>query len=671
MKVKTACPLDCWDTCSIIAEVENGVVTRLSGDPDHPITQGVLCGKGRRLKDRMYSPHRLLHPLKKTEEGWHRISWEQAYSEITAKIQQVVAESGHHAILHNYDWGSGTVLKNLNQRFFYQLGGCTETVGSLCWDAGLEAQIFDFGQARSHHPGDLQHAKGIVVWGRNVSVTNMHMVPFIKTGLANGAKLVIVNPLPTDMDARADLILRPRPGTDGALALGALKYCKDQGWVDRAFLQNHTIGWTEFASYVDRFDLAMVERETDVPAEQVVALAEQYGQSGPVSTLLGLGLQRYAGGGNTIRSIDALAAATGQVGIAGGGVNYANRMVPEFLDEAGLSGRDKADVRVISRGSQAEAIMHADPPIQLMFVTRTNPVSQVPGTDALLTAYKTIPVKVVVDMFMTPTAELADYVLPCTTVLEEEDFVFSSMWHGYITYINKVVAPIGETKPDWLIFTELSERLGFGTEMRQPLSTWLQTALEPLRSTGVTLETLRSKGTIDLGLPSIPWSDYRFLTPSGKYEFYSEQALAKGHNGHAVYGHSHETHRIGSLRPASNASYPYGLLTIHPRLSENSQYVDFPDYEEYPIAEISTDIAQTVHLQDGDVARLWTAQAELNVRVKITKGTSHPYTIKMEAGWRGQGKTINHLTQPHKTDFGDQTAQYDCTCNIAPIIQSS
>lgn len=670
MKVKTGCPLDCWDACSMIAEVENGRVTRLDGDPSHPVTQGFLCGKGRKLKDRLYATSRILHPLKKSDGTWHPIPWEQALDEIAHRIEQTIASTGHQAILHAFDWGSGTVLKNLNQRFFYQLGGCTETVGSLCWDAGLEAQRYDFGEARSHAPEDTVHAQAIVVWGRNVSHTNIHMVPFIKAAQARGARLVLINPLATDLDTRADLCLAPRPGSDAALAFGALKYCKDEGWLDTKFLSQHSLGWADLSSYIDQFDLTSVTTITDVPAEQVVQLAEIYGQVQPVTTLLGIGLQRYPGGGNAIRAIDALAAATGQVGVSGGGVNYANRAIPAYLNQDALAGRSGVDVREFTRGDQAEQILAAQPPIEMLFVTRTNPVTQVPNTQRLLEAYETIGCKVVIDMFLTPTAEVADYFLPCTSVLEEEDFVFSTMWHPYVTYIAQAVEPQGEAMPDWEIFQALAKRLGLDGFMDRSPKEWLATALEPMRSHGIDLETLQREGTIRIPVPEIPWSDALFLTPSRKFEFVSPVAQSEGHAGHAVYLPSHETSRANGqpTTPADPSAdgYPYALLTVHPRLSENSQHKDFPHLPEIPLVEVTQSLAEEAGLTNGGLARVWNDQAELMVRVRIVE-RGHAHTVKLESGWWGQGITINHLTKNYRADFGQQTAQYDCSCNIESV----
>ncbi|KPV42497.1 molybdopterin-dependent oxidoreductase [Alicyclobacillus ferrooxydans] len=659
-EIKTACPLDCWDACSMIAVVKDNKIVSLRGDETHPVTKGTICSRGRRILDRTYSPDRILTPKKKVKGVWCDITWDDALTEIAEKIQHALDAHGHHSIFHNYDWGSGTILKSLNQRFFYQLGGCTETVGSLCWDAGLMAQTYDFGQARSHHPSDLRHARRIVVWGRNLPVTNMHMVPFVREAMEQGAELMVINPLPTDLDRKASVLIRPRPGTDGALALGALRICRDNDWIDKTFIDHNSIGFAELSAYLDSFTLDFVSAETNVPVHLIQELATWYGKTQPLSTLLGLGLQRYAGGGNTIRAIDALAAATGQIGKKGGGVNYANREMTQFIDEAALTGRENADVREFERGTQALSIINADPPIDLMFVTRTNPVSQVPNTESLLKAYAAIPTIVVLDTMMTATAELADYFLPCTTVFEEEDISLSTMWHPYITFANRVIDPEGEAKADHEIFALLADRLGFGDDMHKPLEEWFERALRPLSRHNLGIKDLRNNGTLQIPLADVPFNDGVFVTPSKKFEFASKFAQRDGLSLTASYVQPKESMAVSNSK---GAQYPYALLTIHPRTSENSQHRHWPQLPNRPTAEISEVIAAETGLSTGADARLQTPYGELRVYIKVIED-GHPYTVKLESGWWNGGMTINQLTPVRSADFGSQTAQYDVSCNL-------
>lgn len=644
----------------MIATVEDGRVTKLVGDEHHPVTQGQICSRGRRILDRTYSPDRVLIPKKRVNGEWQSISWERAISEIAAEIQHTMDNYGHHSILHSYDWGSGTLLKNLNQRFFYKLGGCTETVGSLCWDAGLAAQTYDFGQARSHSPFDLKNAKRIVVWGRNLPVTNMHMVPFVRQAMANGTELAVINPLPTDLDRTSQLVVRPRPGTDGALALGILRVCRDNGWIDNGFLEQHSIGFEDLSAYLDTFTMEFVSKETDVSPYEIEQLARWYGTQGPVATLLGLGMQRYAGGGNTVRAIDALAAATGHIGVPGGGVNYANRQMTAFLDEEALAARTGRDVREFVRGTQANEILKADPPIQMMFVSRTNPVSQVPNTQTLIEAYRQIPTIVVIDTMMTATAELADYFLPCTTVLEEEDISLSTMWHPYITYAHQAVSPRGEAKPDYEIFSLLADKLGFGEDMRRPLTDWFELALRPLAVHGIDLATLQQRGTVRLPLPLVPFADRVFSTPSGKVEFVSARAAEDGVASRVTYVRPWEADNAGR---GTELSFPYALITAHPRTSENSQHKAWPNLPEEPTAEISEAIARETGLATGQKARLETRYGQLQVVIRV-QTSGHPRTVRVESGWASEGRTINHLTSAQKADLGQQTSQYDVACRL-------
>lgn len=669
MKIKSACPLDCWDTCSFHVEVADGRVSKVHPDTAHPITQGFLCARGRRMIERRDSPHRLLHPLRRLPDGgFEQVRWDDALDEIAARIRDALERHGHHSILHVYDWGSGTLLKSMAQRFFYALGGCTETVGSLCWDAGLAAQRYDFGFAASHDPADLVHARRIVVWGRNLATTNVHMTPFVKRALAVGAKLVVISPLPTDLDGRATLRLAPRPGTDAALALAALRICRDEGSLDFTFLRERSVGWDELSRVLDDVDVAWAAQETAVPQDQIRALAAVYGQGGPVATLLGLGMQRYSGGGQSIRAIDALAAATGQIGIPGGGVQYAQRAMTRFFDDDALTGRSSANVREWPRGEHAERILAADPPIEVMFVTRTNPLTQVPDSATVRRAYAQVPFKVVIDQWLTPTAQMADYVLPCTHVLEEKDIVFSTQWHPYVTWIEPALPPRGEARPEWAIFQALADRLGLGPRMAGDPDTWLEAALRPWRDVGLSLDTLRREGTIRLPLPEIPWQDGRFATPSGRFEFASDLAEKAGAPRTARYL---PPLRVPPAPTEEGGGARYALLTVHPRLSENSQHKDFPNLPSWPTVEVTPEVAQREGLQDGGWCEVSNERGRLFARIRV-RGGAYPWVVKLEQGWWNEaGCTINDLTFAGHADLGVQTAQYDAWCEIRPVAEAN
>ncbi|GIM45875.1 putative oxidoreductase YyaE [Collibacillus ludicampi] len=662
-RVLTACPLDCWDACSMVAYVHDGRLIKVEGNPDHPITQGSLCVKGKRLVDRLYHPKRILSPLKKVNGEWIEIEWEQAFREIAAKMREASLRYGPTAVMHMYDYGSGGMLKALEERFFNLFGGYTEIVGSLCWEAGLQAQTYDFGIPLSHHPNDLVNARAIVVWGRNVSVTNMHMMPFIKKALKRGTKLVLVNPLATDLSSRCDLQIRPRPGTDGALALGVARIIYERGTYDHEFVEKHAVGFSEFASYLQQFSPERVSEITGVPVSEIEQLAELY-ENGPVSTLLGIGLQRYGNGGNTIRAIDALCAMSGQVGKPGGGVQYANRIWGPLLDMNALTMPERRTAhRVFSVVRQAEEILQADPPVEILFVTRSNPISQIPNSKRTQEAYQKIGTVVVIDMFLNDTAEYADYFLPCTTVFEEEDILYSSMWHSTISYIHPVVPPQGKAKPDWQIFAGLAEHLGFADEFMRPIHEWMEMVIAPLKELGVTLERLQEEGFATVPSEEIPFSDHQFPTPSGKYEFYSRRALEDGASALPEYKEPLES---PVRQPDLAVKYPYHLLSVHPRRSLNTQH--YLVSSEQPWVEVSPDLARKKRLSEGDRVRVFNERGAITGILKITP-LMHPHVIKIEQGRpRSMGGGINDLTSNHHADLGKAaSAQYDCLVNIEKI----
>lgn len=661
--VKTACPLDCWDCCSMVAYVEDGKLLKVEGDPDHPITQGSLCVKGKRLVDRLYHPERVLSPKKKQGGKWVDITWEQAFREIADKMQNAKAQYGPTAIMHTFDSGSGGLLKELEARFFNLFGGYSQTVGSLCWEAGLEAGRYDMGVSLSHDPADHLNSRAIVVWGRNVSVTNMHMMPFIKAARKKGAKLIVINPLPTDLTAGADLHISPRPGTDGALALAVSRILLDSGRYHREFTDHHAAGFTEFADYLRQQSVEALCAACEVSVEDAGKLADLYAE-GPVTTLLGLGMQRYANGGNTIRAINALAAMSGNIGVVGGGVNYANRIWSKWFDWDTLTlPHRRTAYRAISKVEQAEEILKADPPVQVLFVTRSNPVGQIGNRQRTLAAYNSIDCVVLMDMFMHDTAEAADYFLPCTSVFEEEDILFSSMWHPYLTYVNQVVAPHGQAKSDWEIFAGIADELGYGDEFRQPIHQWMETVLKPLQEVGISLEQLQKEHVVKAPDEAISWQDWNFATPSGKYEFYSTTAEAEGQTPLPVYQPPRESRENN---PKLAAQYPFQLLTIHPRHSLNAQHYMLKRPEQ-PVVEVSEELAYSKGLSNGDQVRVFNGRGELRGTVKIKPGM-HPQTVVTEQGWWNQmGASVNDLTSNETADLGISIAVYDCLCDVQRI----
>ncbi|EKN69932.1 Trimethylamine-N-oxide reductase (cytochrome c) [Neobacillus bataviensis LMG 21833] len=659
---KAACPLNCWDSCGFNVTIDQDRVVKIEGDPEHPITQGKICGRGRMLETRTNSSKRLLHPLKKVNGTFVQISWEQALDEIAAKLIDIKESYGTTAVLHSHDYANNGILKNVDQRFFNCYGGVTELYGSLCWGAGIEAQKWDFGNAWSHEPNDIFNSKNIIIWGRNVARTNMHFYEKLLEAKKQGAKIIVIDPLYNATAKIADEYITIRPGMDGLLAAGIIKEMLRLGAEDRYFIEQFTHGFADLVQLLDGVSLEQISEMTEVSCGVMTTLANVYADK-PTATFMGLGMQRYQNGGNTIRLIDALVAVSGNIGIAGGGANYANLQVGQSFAfaELTLTHRRKQH-RQFSIMKQAEEVLKAtNPEIKMMFVTCGNPLTQVPDTHVVEQAFSSVPTLVVVDQYLTDTAMLADYVLPTTTAFEEEDLYYSSMYHHYVNYGPKLVAAPGEARPDLWIWTQLAERLGFGEDFAFSREEFLEMTLNPLKENGITLEKLKKEHTMELPVKKVPWHDRKFQTPSGKFEFTAQQ---KGQQGLLTLAVPDESKW---KNPKLAEKYPYSLLTIHPLRSNHSQNYHLWAREPKMKVEIAANIAEERGLQNGDFVKIWNDRGEVKGFIEIL-AKAHPNTLNIDEGiWREFSGPVNKLTSSRETDNGLGSTLYDCLVDLEKV----
>ncbi|WP_226642636.1 molybdopterin-dependent oxidoreductase [Mesobacillus subterraneus] len=659
----SACPLNCWDSCGFLVTVDDGKVTKVEGNPDHPITQGKICGRGRMLENRANSEDRLLYPLKKIDGKFQQISWDQALNEIAEKLTYYKERYGTTSVLHSHDYANGGLLTNLDSRFFNLYGGVTELIGSICWGAGIEAQNWDFGDAYSHAPEDLKNSKHVVIWGRNVARTNMHLFQNLQAAKKNGTKIYVIDPIYNATAKLAHEYISIKPGFDGLLAAGIMKELLRMELQDSEFLSDHSVGFEDLKALLDTVSLDYISELTEVPADIITHLAEVYADK-PVSSIMGLGMQRYENGGNTIRLLDALVAVSGNIGIPGGGANYANKQVGQSFDYQNLTMPErKKTTRTFTMMRQAEEILSAvDPVIKMGIVTCGNPLTQVPDTNRVREAFESLETLVVIDQFMTDTAELADYVLPAATAFEVEDVYYSSMYHHYVNHGPKLVEPPGEAKPDAWIWGELANRLGFGDEFEFAREDFIGMGLASLTEKGITLDKIRAEKFAELPVDKIPWADRRFKTPSGQYEF-TASAVA---DGRVKLSLPTETKWSN---PALAEKYPYTLLTIHPLRSNHSQHYHLFQPAPYVKVEIASSVAVEKGLEDQDSVRVWNDRGELKGTVSILK-MAHPGTVNIDEGLSARfGGSVNQLTSSRESDNGLGSTLYDCLVNIEKVVK--
>ncbi|AFM43503.1 anaerobic dehydrogenase, typically selenocysteine-containing [Desulfosporosinus acidiphilus SJ4] len=635
--VRSACPLNCPDGCAFLVEKrENSLL--IKGDPANNITKGFICSKGQALGKRVFSPDRLKFPLLRQGQRWERVSWDQAYLLLTEAIKKTLDDVGPWGIFHHYDYGSNGVLRELDQRFFQALGGVTEPRGSMCWGAGYQAQELDFGGVFSNSWEDLEDAKTIVLWGRDPAVTNVHLIPHLLGAKKRGARVLVINPIRVKSAEFADEYYQVRPGTDGALALGLSHIILRERWQDTLFIQNYIQGFEGFARRAKEFFPEKVAAITGVGVTQLTQLARAVSHAGPVSIILGYGLQRYIKGGNAVRAIDGLAAISGNIGWAGAGVHYAHQYHQGKMNSV-LLPPERYRSRTYPHPILAEELLKADPAIQLAVVTRSNPLVQQPNSQLWRDLWRKIPFKVVIDTVLTETARQSDLVLPAATIFEEEDLVKTS-WSPLIHYAQKVLEPQGEVQAEPVIFTELAKRLGIEKDFPYASSReWLEFVLQPLSETyEISLDKLAQGPVYAPYIPKVAWENKDFKTPSGKIELSSELDLAD--LGEAV-------------------EFPYHLLTPHPGNAMHSQFHQDEGFKVF----LHPDLAEKFRLNHGDQAIVETAYGQLVAAVVLSEDI-HPETVVLPEGTTSEGLGVNQLILGKCSDIGESTCYYEMRCQI-------
>ena len=649
MKFSTTCTLNCYDSCRVEVTVEDGRVVKALGDKNHPLTRGFLCSKFKKVIERTYSPDRLTQPLLKEKGSFRKISWEKAFVLLTEKIGELYAKGETLSILHLYDHGSGGYLKRLDERFFNCLGGVTHPSGSLCWGSGYEAMQRDFGAPTLGEYHDLVNSKAIILWGRDPGTTNLHLLPFLKEAKEAGAEIVAINPLKIKVASGRHISLKP--GTDGLLALGIARLLISEGLYDKDFVKEKVKNFAEFSKLTEEVTVEKVLKETGISEDDLAYLAKLFAFKKPIAVLYGYGLQRYQNGGSTVRAINALLAITGNVGVKGGGPHYAHPLWKPYFGSI-VKAEEKVRERYFPWPVMANSILAAEPPIKLIFVTRSNPLNQAPDTKRMQEAFYHVPFKVTVDFFLTDTAYASDLIIPATSVFEEEDIVYSS-WHYYLSYLPKIVETPNDMLTEVEFWNELAKKIGLKNFEPKTAREFIIEALEPLKPLGITFEVLREKGYIRHPLAPFTFSDGKFLTPTGKIELMAE----KGPGLYQAYD---------SL---TAKKFPYRLLTVHPKDYLHSQFhnLESAEWGTKPRVIIHPSTAARHNLDNLAAVRVKTVTGEITGLVKVSDRV-RPDTVVIEEGsWGIDGGGVNVLTCQVRPDMGDGVPFYDVLCSIEAV----
>ncbi|HBH3603852.1 TPA: molybdopterin-dependent oxidoreductase [Clostridioides difficile] len=330
-KLSHGCTLDCHDCCKFNVYTKGNNVVKIEGDKNHPYTKGFICKKGMAHLDRLNHKDRIKTPMLKVDGVWKEISFDKAIEIMAEKLTYYKEKYTSKSVMHYDQYGSGSVLKYIGDIFFNFYGGVSRHKGGPCWSAGMHAQKYDFGVAKSHAIEDMLNSKSIFVWGKNPAYTTIHTMQIIKKAKEKGIKIVVIDPIYTKTAQIADKYVQVNPGTDGALAIAMAKIIVEDKLYDEEYINSYVIGFEEYKKYLSSLELSFLIDECGVKENDIRELVDLY--TNKYSSInVGYGLQKYKNGGNTIRAIDALGAITGQIGFSGGGINYANKVYPSVIN---------------------------------------------------------------------------------------------------------------------------------------------------------------------------------------------------------------------------------------------------------------------------------------------------------------------------------------------------
>jgi anaerobic selenocysteine-containing dehydrogenase len=668
--VHAVCPHDCPDTCALRVTVEGDRVVRIQGDPDHAPTAGALCTKVSRYAERTGHADRVTFPMKragpKGSGQFERVSWDVALAEIAARLAAIAAREPQAVLPYSYAGTMGLVQgEAMAQRLFHRLGASLLD-RTICASAGGEALLATYGAKVGMHTRFFAESKLIVIWGSNSITSNLHFWMLAQEAKRRGAKLIAIDPRRTETAEKCHQHIALRPGTDGALALAVMHELIEHGWIDRDYVQRHVDGFPKLARRAAEWPAERAAAVCGVGADEVRSLAHDLGTTQPAAIRLNYGMQRVHGGGSAARLIALLPCLTGAWRHRAGGLLLSSSgwfrpfRNPALERPDLLAGRRP---RTINMSTIGDALLHADPKVEAIVVYNSNPVAVAPQSRQVVAGFSREDLfTVVLEHFMTDTADLADFVLPATTQLEHLD-VHSSYGHTDVMFNEPAIAPLGEAKPNAQIFRELAARMGFTEPCFADDDEALARQAFDWAAIGTSFETLRERGWASLPLPDAPFADGGFATPNGRAQV---DACGLGVPEHVP------NHESAASSPALAERFPLAMISPPARHFLNSSFVNVVSLraiEGEPIVEIHPDDAAPRGIADGALVRVFNDRGEYRCKAAVGLRARPGVVNGLGVWWRKfglDGTNVNQLTSQRLTDIGRAPTFYDCLVDIEP-----
>jgi anaerobic selenocysteine-containing dehydrogenase len=687
-QVRATCPHDCPDTCALLITVEDGVATEVKGDPEHPTTAGVLCTKVARYAERTYHPERLLYPMrrvgKKGEGKFERISWDQALDDIAQRLGAIAARAPQAVLPYSYCGTMGLVQgESMSSRFFNQLGASLLD-RTICAMAGATGYKYTIGASIGTDLEQFQDAKLIIIWGGNPIASNLHFWTRAQEAKRRGARLIAIDPYRSLTAEKCHQHIALMPGTDAALALGMMHVLTRENLLDDDYIARHTLGFDQLKERAAEWTPERAAEICGITVDEVVNLAREYGQTArrgePVAIRANYGMQRVRGGGMSVRTVACLPALVGAWRHPAGGIQLstsgsfpANRPAlqrPDLLKHPART----INMTTIGDDLLRESSPEFGPKIEAVIVYNANPLAIAPDSDKVMRGFLREDLfTVVLEHFMTDSADYADILLPATTQLEHVD-AHLAYGHLYMMANNAAIAPMGEAKPNTEIFRLLAARMGFDDpcfrESDDELAAKAFDTTHP-RAIHFDWEALKQRGWQKLNMPDAPFAEGGFPTPSGKCEFYSATMLADGHDPLPTYTPPYES---AATSPELARRYPLAMISPPARNFLNSTFVNVKSLrgaEGEPHLDIHPLDSAARGINDGEMVRIFNDRGSFVAKARVTPKARAGLVVGLSVWWKKlatDGKNANEVTSQRLTDMGRAPTFYDTLVQVEKAV---
>ena len=661
--VRSVCPFDCPDTCSMLVEVENGLVRGVKGDPDHPVTRSLLCPKMNHYELTVNSSRRLKTPLVRTgakgDGKFAPISWAEAIETICSRWKELIAAHGAECILpYSYAGTMGLVQRNSGHPFFHLLGASRleRTICSPAKEAGWKAIM---GDTPAMDPAELAQSELIIMWGINAAATSIHCQRDALLARKNGARLWAIDTYRTPTMDAADEAFVVRPGGDGALALGMMHVILNEGLLDKNFIDKNVLGFEDLVQVLKECSPAQMEPLCGLPPATIERLGREFARSRAPFIRLGSGLTRYGNGAMTVRTIACLPAITGAWQHPGGGLLTGTATGAAFpLHKVTREDFMTRPTRLVSMNQLGTALNELrDPPVMSLYVYHSNPACVTPDQNAVIRGLMRDDLFTVVhERFLTDTARFADIILPATSSLEQGD-LYRSYGYYHSQRCFPAIAPLGESKSNWDTFCLLAGGMGWEEPFfRQSLDELVEQLIDyktPWRDQA-TSQLLRQGEPVILTVPSDPKAIW--VTPSGKIEIKNvrePEPLPR-----PLPTHAEADGFPLRLQPATT---PYAL---------NSSFYEQDDLrarQKVMTLMMNPEDAARRELTDGQQVMAFNRLGEVEFTLKVTEKVLSGTVVTEGVWWRefipGQ-RGVNALTSQRLTDGGRGSTLYDVTVEV-------